>query len=245
MPDCKKCGEFFSQIFVDDNGKSHPSYRRTCCFKCSPFGYKAEVPTDNYSICTTCGRKYIYDKNKLHSRTRCNSCVVSCRRHTIKKRAIEYKGGKCQLCGYDKCDRALGFHHRDRKEKSFNISGGFSRSWDNIRKELDKCDLLCANCHCEVHSVEDNAHKLEWTPREKNINNKICPYCKKEFKAHNKKIIHCSRSCANYNRYNTVLPTKEELIELIPNMTLSKIGEKYDMSTRSIKIVMKKYGLME
>jgi ActR/RegA family two-component response regulator len=80
--------------------------------------------------------------------------MVNTRRFAIKKRAIEYKGGKCSICGYDKCKQALEFHHRDDTEKEFNISGLHSIRWERIQRELDKCDLLCANCHREVHSTE-------------------------------------------------------------------------------------------
>lgn len=68
--------------------------------------------------------------------------------------AIDYKGGKCSLCGYSRCKRALSFHHVNPDEKSFGIAyRGFSRSWEKLRPELDKCVLLCANCHMEI---EDN-----------------------------------------------------------------------------------------
>ena len=67
--------------------------------------------------------------------------------------AVEYKGGKCQLCGYSRCPEALEFHHLKNGEKDFGISDrGYTRSWKTIREELDKCILLCANCHREVHS---------------------------------------------------------------------------------------------
>ncbi len=66
--------------------------------------------------------------------------------------AIEYKGGKCVICGYKKCVGALTLHHRNPKEKDFGLSvRGLTRSWEKIRKELDKCVLLCSNCHAEVH----------------------------------------------------------------------------------------------
>ena len=69
------------------------------------------------------------------------------------KMAIEYKGGKCILCGYDKCSRALEFHHVNPEEKEFGISkDGATRSWEKVKIELDKCVLLCANCHREVES---------------------------------------------------------------------------------------------
>jgi len=67
--------------------------------------------------------------------------------------AVEHKGGKCQMCGYDRCIDALEFHHNDLSEKKFGISAkGYTRSWKEVMKELDKCVMLCANCHRELHS---------------------------------------------------------------------------------------------
>ena len=67
--------------------------------------------------------------------------------------SIYYKGGQCQLCGYEKCLQALEFHHLESSCKDFGISDkGYTRSWKKIKEELDKCILLCANCHREVHS---------------------------------------------------------------------------------------------
>jgi hypothetical protein len=67
--------------------------------------------------------------------------------------AIEYKGGCCEICGYDRCIDALEFHHSNFSGKEFSISAkGYTRSWAKIKEELDKCSLLCANCHREVHA---------------------------------------------------------------------------------------------
>ena len=67
--------------------------------------------------------------------------------------AIEYKGSKCEICAYDKCADAFEFHHLDSLKKDFGISEkGYTRSWDKVKEELDKCRLLCANCHREEHS---------------------------------------------------------------------------------------------
>jgi len=66
--------------------------------------------------------------------------------------AIAYGGGQCVICGYKKCSRALSFHHRDPSKKDFGLSEkGITRSWEKTKAELDKCVLLCANCHMEVH----------------------------------------------------------------------------------------------
>ncbi len=67
--------------------------------------------------------------------------------------AVEYKGGKCERCGYDRCMEALEFHHLDPIHKDFNISSkGYTRSWKKVQSELDKCVMLCANCHRETHA---------------------------------------------------------------------------------------------
>ena len=74
-------------------------------------------------------------------------------RKQIKKWAVEYKGGKCEKCGYDKCIEALDFHHTDSTPKDFAISDrNLKLDWEDIKKELDKCKLLCSNCHREEHN---------------------------------------------------------------------------------------------
>lgn len=73
-------------------------------------------------------------------------------RKNIKRKAVEYKGGKCVICGYNKCLEALQFHHLDPKEKDFGLSaGGHTRKWETVKKELDKCICVCGNCHVEIH----------------------------------------------------------------------------------------------
>jgi predicted HNH restriction endonuclease len=73
----------------------------------------------------------------------------SARRRVLRERAVALLGGKCQICGYDRCPAAMDFHHLDPSEKDFSISE--STDWDNIERELKKCVLLCATCHREVH----------------------------------------------------------------------------------------------
>jgi hypothetical protein len=85
----------------------------------------------------------------------CTNHEVLIRQQRQKLKAIEYKGGKCMNCGYDRCPAALDFHHRNPDEKLFGLSGSHLRKMDQrIIEELDKCDLLCANCHREKHWSE-------------------------------------------------------------------------------------------
>ncbi len=75
-------------------------------------------------------------------------------RGDIKKKLIEYKGGKCVMCGYNKPYLSVYcFHHKNPKEKEFGISG-MKRKFENMKKEVDKCLLLCHNCHNELHEKE-------------------------------------------------------------------------------------------
>lgn len=76
--------------------------------------------------------------------------VVDWRKRT-KMELVKYKGGCCVECGYNKCIEALQFHHLDPLEKDFTISGK-SWSFERLKNEVDKCILLCANCHIEIHN---------------------------------------------------------------------------------------------
>ncbi|MBI5465270.1 HNH endonuclease [Candidatus Gottesmanbacteria bacterium] len=76
--------------------------------------------------------------------------AVAKRRRRLKTLAIQYKGGKCQVCGYNRYQGALDLHHING-EKEFGISDkGYTRSWKKVKAELDKCVLVCANCHREI-----------------------------------------------------------------------------------------------
>ena len=64
---------------------------------------------------------------------------------------VNYKGGKCAKCGYDKCLRALQFHHLDFNKKDFGVSAILTRNISALKEEVDTCILLCSNCHAEEH----------------------------------------------------------------------------------------------
>jgi len=108
-------------------------------------------------ICRICGKhyQYVYENSVSignHSKNVCNSCRANHRRFALKDKMIAYKGGHCSICGYKKCNRALTFHHLDPNQKDFNFAGNHSRKWEKIQIELDKCILVCQNCHCEIHA---------------------------------------------------------------------------------------------
>lgn len=76
----------------------------------------------------------------------------------IKKELVKYKGGACSICGYNKNIAVLSFHHlhNDNQQKEYNISirMGNRCSLESLKKEADKCILVCENCHREIHQKE-------------------------------------------------------------------------------------------
>ena len=104
------------------------------------------------NTCIICSREFVYLRSKGHTRAKCNSCQSNLRRRGLKKKCLDFLGGKCIICSYDKCEQALEFHHKEPSEKDFHISGAHCRSWESIKIELEKCIILCANCHRETHN---------------------------------------------------------------------------------------------
>jgi 5-methylcytosine-specific restriction endonuclease McrA len=95
------------------------------------------------------------DRRKYSDRADYIIKAVSKRRKRLKRKVLDYLGGKCSNCGYDKCTRALSVHHKNPAEKEFGLSeAGMDKSWERIQREADKCILICANCHMELHCGE-------------------------------------------------------------------------------------------
>lgn len=103
------------------------------------------------------------EKRRYADRRQYLIAAVHKRRKKIRQMALEYKGGRCERCGYDRCSEALEFHHISSSVKDFSVSSrGYTRSWKRVKEELDKCILFCANCHREIHvQVSSSCRKLQ------------------------------------------------------------------------------------
>lgn len=110
--------------------------RKRRCGKCGEVN-KDKFYGNKKSICGSCHNKYVIQRGRLW-----------------KAKAIEYKGGKCVKCGYQKYQTSLDFHHLDPREKDPKFSSKRGWTWERTKKELDKCVLLCRNCHAAVHTGE-------------------------------------------------------------------------------------------
>ena len=136
--------------------KHHVIDGKKMCGECKEYKPLSEFEkTKNYfsSKCISCLKLYrsnYKQRPKVKERTRQFQNEEK-RLWTLKQKqkAIDYKGGECQICGYSKCSSAFDFHHLNPAEKEGPVS---CRCFDNIKKELDKCVLVCARCHREIHA---------------------------------------------------------------------------------------------
>src|SRR5687768_3523392 len=117
MPSCKKCNNTFPYTTIID-GKERNLGNRKYCLDCSPFGLRNTVrleklySNENSKLrhCIKCDRDFLLDKSKGQCGDTCNSCRVNFRRFKNKQILIDYKGGHCVVCGYDKCNASMVFH---------------------------------------------------------------------------------------------------------------------------------------
>lgn len=139
--------------------------RTSNCPKCRTQQRKEQCQTKmQIRKCKICEKEFVPNNG---ARVYCYECspeqqdrasAITCIRRAIKKQLVKYKGGRCIRCGYNKTISALDFHHKDSQEKDFNLSDAYNRGCVDMKKlyqEVDKCDLLCANCHREVHDEEN------------------------------------------------------------------------------------------
>ncbi len=104
--------------------------------------------------CPRHGRtRFVLENRGSYRCMKCRRADVSAWRRRAKEHLVEEAGGKCRLCGYDRYQGALQFHHLDPSAKSFSLSRrGCTRAFAELKIEAAKCALLCANCHAEVEN---------------------------------------------------------------------------------------------
>jgi hypothetical protein len=105
-------------------------------------------------ICKKC--KNEYDKAWYINNTRRRENLnIRAKERVIRNKKFlrEYKLSiGCKLCGYNKTYHALEFHHVDGNDKKYNVSLMRTLSIETVMKEIEKCIVVCANCHREIHS---------------------------------------------------------------------------------------------
>jgi len=156
-----------------------------------------------------------------------------------KLEAIKYKGGKCLRCGYNQCYAALEFHHRDKNQKEFSWSKMRNRAWHKVLKELDKCDLLCANCHREEHNdplILNRVVKWRKDVDLRKVRPMICQTCSAEFKPKQNRVKYCSRKCADVAKLDqqTKISWPRDLPDLVANSSKRAVAMMLGVSDKAV-----------
>lgn len=189
------------------------------------------------------------NKKSLRNKKKNARAVVETRWRN-KMRLIQYKGGKCEVCGYCKpVAAAYHFHHKDPTKKDFGIGQHMSNSLEKLKIEVDKCELLCSNCHSETHDKQ-NAFSREQTikswaewdideearRKRKLPSNYICKNCKTSFRPSRRKQFYCSIECRIINKRKVVnRPSVAEIEEMLKTMSMCAIGRKYNVSDNAVR----------
>jgi hypothetical protein len=111
--------------------------------KTSPFSYK----------CSKCGTETLnaFSKGRFTNCKKCRAAYESGRGIKRKRQVVEFLGGKCVKCGYNKNTAALDIHHTNPQLKAPNWVYLRNNSFNIVKKELEHCVLMCKNCHAEIH----------------------------------------------------------------------------------------------
>lgn len=145
---CVKCNNKIPYR-IDIGGKLKVvAHNRRLCFTCSPWQYKS-TKIDKQTckkVCLRCSKQLPNER-----RNYCHSCNVIRSRQRKKSELVSYKGGKCQVCGYDKYIGNLVFHHTNPSTKKFSITSAMEKPMASLKQEADQCVLVCCRCHGEIH----------------------------------------------------------------------------------------------
>jgi hypothetical protein len=147
---CENCGASFPTRLVIDGVVRNLNGRRFC-LECSPFGAHNTSRTPPGSL-----EPAELDEYRRKKRNAKTYRYQKRRRKEVKQELIAARGGRCVDCGYSGVSTVLDFHHRDPTAKDFSISS-FGGAYSRLLVEVEKCDLLCANCHRLRHAAQDAA----------------------------------------------------------------------------------------
>lgn len=130
-----------------------------------------DIKEDNLKTCSACNQELSvehfysngYQPNgKKKYKSKCKDCQSLQDGHRKEAIILNVFGAYfCKLCGYDKCKKALEFHHLDASKKEYRIANLNTYKEDTIIKEINKCIIVCANCHREIHDGMHPEYLLE------------------------------------------------------------------------------------
>lgn len=181
---CPKCN-----VELTYKQKSQVSRANQNNSKCASCAASDKPRHGLYTTCKGCGTPIYKPKSEIRSRNFCSrKCLNSMKgelspawiggdaasrvretirikeiRKTLKQKGIDFLGGKCSVCGYNKCIASLDFHHPDQSKKDDSFLKKCNTTWKNMKAKIKNCVLLCSNCHREYHYI----HGVDYNPLNK------------------------------------------------------------------------------
>lgn len=163
---------------------------------------------------------------------------------TRRKENIVYvMGERCQICGYNRSIHALELHHINPEQKDFSFNKADSVAWEKMVPELQKCILVCANCHREIHdgtfqgelvTSYNKERAQEISQRLVDLKTHKLNYCKACGAIITNKATYCEK-CSAVHRRKVDRPSKEILKQLIRSTPFSQIGKQYGVSDNAVR----------
>ena len=159
---CENCGNMFPAAIII-NGERKNKYNRKYCYNCSPIDSHNTTSLNPVvkRACVICNKELTGNQKKFCSKLCSNKDKSRIAKQNVnrtrerifrfkrsqKENAVKYLGEKCSICGFKGDNACFDFHHNDLSTKESGISRILKYNWDTIKKELDKCVLVCGNCH--------------------------------------------------------------------------------------------------
>lgn len=210
--------------------------------------------------CIRCGQvrpeaEFYNKKNQSASYTECKTCMNTrniARLARIKIELVNYKGSECEFCGYSKNIKALEFHHKNPEEKDFSISDTRNHSIEYLKTEVDKCILICANCHREEHDklwrestttnwgiyneLLDDWSSVKTDPKTRQTKKYtkldfLCLQCGAQTKAANRLCV----KCGHQKQEKINWPSNEELLARLESSNYTRLAKELGVSDNAIR----------
>ena len=165
---------------------------------------------------------------------------VRARRRFLKDFYVRKFGGKCSICGYDKCVASLAFHHRDPSQKEASWATLSHMSIAAIEEELEKCDLVCHNCHSEIHfDAPAYSADVKWFESVIMVEREMtpCKNCGKPFQKKSPNMVFCGSTCKKQHS-NKKYP--DNFNELVLSLGKSAVARMCGVSQRAVAKKFKK-----
>lgn len=193
--------------------------------------------------------EFYYKRTENRTVPYCKSCTnwqTIERQRRLKSVCVAYKGGMCIDCGYNDCLAAFDFHHLDSSKKDFEIGKKKTTKFNQeIMNELDKCVLLCSNCHRKRHAEMVSAPSMyktgkPWTKKSPSYCD--CGMVKLESSKHCKS---CENKLRLFNPVNQKIawPALELLVKKLENTSYTSLARELGVSDNAIRKFLKKRGV--